>query len=130
MTASILIVDDQLELLALTGAFLPECGYTVSWAPNAADALHILESNRPVDILLTDIVMPGGMDGFELARCAKITRPDLKVVYSTGHTDLSPEQIGQTYGPLLKKPYQSSRLTAVLEFLKHQESPDCQAATR
>ena len=55
MTASILIVDDQLELLAFTGSFLAECGYTVSWAPNAADALRILESNRPVDILLTDI---------------------------------------------------------------------------
>ena len=122
MTASILIVDDQLELLALTGAFLAECGYTVSWARNAAEGLHLLESDRPVDILLTDIVMPG-MDGFELARRAKRIRPDLKVLYSTGHWELSPEQIGQTYGPLLKKPYQYSRLAAVLEFLKDQEVP-------
>ena len=123
MTASILIVDDQLELLAFTGAILAECGYTVSWAQNPAAALQLLESDRPIDILLTDIVMPGGMDGFELARRAKRTRPDLKVVYSTGHWELSPEQIGQTYGPLLKKPYQNSRLTAVLEFLKDQEVP-------
>jgi CheY-like chemotaxis protein len=123
MTASILIVDDQLELLAFTGAFLAECGYTVSWAQNAAVALQLLESNNPVDILLTDIVMPGGMDGFELARRAKGIRPDLKVVYCTGHRELSPEQIGQTYGPLLKKPYQYSRLAAVLEFLKDQEVP-------
>ena len=123
MTASILIVDDQLEILAFTGSFLAECGYTVSWAPNAAGALQILESDRPVDILLTDIVMPGGMDGFELARRAKMMRPDLKVAYSTGHRELSPEQIGHTYGPLLRKPYQNSRLTAVLEFLRHQEVP-------
>ena len=123
MTASILIVDDQLELLAFTGAFLAECGYTVSWARNAAEAMQLLKSNRPVDILLTDIVMPGEMDGFELARRAKVLRPDLKVVYSTGHRELSPEQIGQTYGPLLKKPYQYSRLAAVLEFLKVQEFP-------
>ena len=122
MTASILIVDDQLELLALTGAFLAECGYTVSWAQSPAIALQILESNRPIDILLTDIVMPGGIDGFELARRAIRTRRGLKVVYSTGHWELSPEQIGQTYGPLLKKPYQYSRLAAVLEFLKHQEA--------
>ena len=92
MTASILIVDDQLELLAFTGAFLAECGYTVSWARNAAEAMQLLESNRPIDILLTDIVMPGEMDGFELARRAKVMRPDLKVVYSTGHRELSPEQ--------------------------------------
>ena len=123
MTASILIVDDQLELLAFTGAFLAECGYTVSWARNAAEALQLIESNHPVDILLTDIVMPGEMDGFELARRAKRMRPDLKIVYSTGQWELSPEQIGQTYGPLLKKPYQYSRLAAVLEFLKHQEVP-------
>ena len=123
MTASILIVDDQLELLAFTGAFLAECGYTVSWAQNPVAALQLLESNRPIDILLTDIVMPGGMDGFELARRAKRIRRDLKVVYSTGHWELSPEQIGQTYGPLLKKPYQYSRLAAVLEFLKDQEVP-------
>lgn len=123
MTASILIVDDQLELLAFTGAFLAECGYTVSWAQNPAAALQLLESNRTIDILLTDIVMPGGMDGFELARRAKTIRHDLKVVYSTGHWELSPEQIGQTYGPLLKKPYQYSRLAAVLEFLKEQEVP-------
>ena len=77
MTASILIVDDQLELLAFTGAFLAECGYTVSWARNAAEALQLLESDHSVDILLTDIVMPGGMDGFELARRAKRIRHDL-----------------------------------------------------
>ena len=128
MTAAILIVDDQLELLAFTGAFLAECGYTVSWARNAREALQILESNRPVDILLTDIVMPGGVDGFELARRAKTIRPDLKVLYSTGHTDISPEQIGQTYGPLLKKPYQSSRLTAVLEFMQQESSISAMAA--
>ena len=121
MPTSILIVDDQLELLAFTGAFLAECGYTVSWAPNAAETLNILESNRGIDILLTDIVMPGGIDGFELARRAKSAHPDLKVVYSTGNPDLSPDQIGETFGLLLKKPYQNSRLTAVLEYMEQND---------
>jgi len=60
MPASILIVDDQLELLAFTGAFLAECGYSVSWAPNARKALAILESDRRIDILLTDIARRDG----------------------------------------------------------------------
>ena len=47
MTASILIVDDQLELLAFTGAFLAECGYTVSWARNAAEAMASLSPEEP-----------------------------------------------------------------------------------
>jgi CheY-like chemotaxis protein len=127
MPASILIVDDQLELLAFTGAFLAECGYTVSWAPNAAEALDILESKRRIDILLTDIVMPGGIDGFELARRAKSVYPDLKVVYSTGNPDLSPDQIGQTFGPLLRKPYQNSRLTAVLKYMERHETAQRQS---
>lgn len=129
MSASILIVDDQLELLAITGEFLAECGYTVSWAPNAREALTILESNRRIDILLTDIIMPGGMDGFELARRAKTVQPDLRVLYSTGKPDIVPEQIGDTFGPLLKKPYPYSRLTALLEYMEQNGVSDAQSST-
>jgi CheY-like chemotaxis protein len=111
---AVLIVDDQLELLAITGAFLAENGYTVSWAPTAVAALKLLTTHR-TDVLLTDIIMPGGIDGFELARRAKVNHPDLKIIYCTGKSNLEPEQIGHTYGPLLKKPYTQSRLLAVLE---------------
>jgi CheY-like chemotaxis protein len=111
---AVLIVDDHLELLAITGAFLAENGYTVSWAPTAAAALQLLTTHS-TDVLLTDIIMPGGIDGFELARRAKVKHPDLKVIYCTGMSNLEPEQIGHTYGPLLKKPYTHSRLLAVLK---------------
>jgi CheY-like chemotaxis protein len=110
---AVLIVDDQLELLAITGAFLAENGYTVSWAPTAAAALKLLTIHR-TDVLLTDIIMPGGIDGFELARRAMVKHPGLEVIYCTGNSNLEPEQIGHTYGPLLKKPYTQSRLLAVL----------------
>jgi CheY-like chemotaxis protein len=113
---AVLIVDDQLELLAITGAFLAENGYTVSWAPTAAAALKLLTTHR-TDVLLTDIIMPGGIDGFELARRAKMRHPDLRVIYCTGFSNLEPEQIGHTHGPLLKKPYTQSRLLAVLEYV-------------
>jgi len=114
---SILIVEDQLALLAVTGAFLADKGYRVSAASTAAGALELLET-RDVDILLTDIVLPGEMNGFELARQARALRPDLKVIYCTGESELGPEQIGQSYGPLLKKPYTNGHLIALLEYVQ------------
>ena len=117
MTAAILIVDDQLELLAFTGAFLAEHGYTVSWAATAASALKLLETHT-FDVLITDIVLPNEIDGFELARRAKMRHPELEVVYCTGKSDLDAHTIGETYGPLLKKPYTNSRLLAVLRHIE------------
>jgi two-component system NtrC family sensor kinase len=116
MTA-ILIVEDQLALLAVTGAFLAEKGYGVSAAPTAASALTLLET-RKIDVLLTDIVLPGEMNGFELARRARAIKPDLKVIYCTGDSELEPEQIGDAFGPLLKKPYANRDLTALLEYVQ------------
>ena len=120
---SILVVEDQLALLAVTGAFLAENGYAVSRAPTVASALKVLET-RPIDILLTDIVMPGEINGFELARRARLINPRLKVIYCTGESDLDPEQIGHTFGPLLNKPYANSRLMALLEHVQ-----GCSAST-
>src|SRR4051794_41513772 len=116
MTA-ILVVEDQLELLALTAVFLVEKGYSVSSASRPARALKLLES-KPIDILLTDIVMPGAINGFQLARRAKIIRPGLKVIYCSGKSDFQAEQIGHTFGPLLKKPYANSRLVAMLQHVQ------------
>jgi len=114
---SILIVEDQLALLAVTGAFLADKGYKVSGVPTASSALKLLETGN-VDILLTDIVLPGEMNGFELARRARALRPDLKVIYCTGESELGAEQIGEAFGPLLTKPYTNGRLMALLEYVQ------------
>ena len=116
MTA-ILIVEDQLALLAVTGAFLADKGYLVSAASTAASALALLET-RKIDVLLTDILLPGEMNGFELARRARALRPDLKVIYCTGESELGPGQIGQSYPPLLKKPYTNGHLMSLLEYVQ------------
>jgi CheY-like chemotaxis protein len=114
---SILIVEDQLALLAVTGAFLADKGYVVSAVPTAAGALKLLET-RNIDVLLTDIVLPGEMNGFELARRARAINPDVKVIYCTGESELGPEQIGDAFGPLLTKPYTNGRLIALLEYVQ------------
>jgi len=62
--------------------------------------------------------LPGEMNGFELARRARALHPDLKVIYCTAESELGPEQIGQSYGPLLRKPYINGHLMALLEYVQ------------
>ena len=67
---TILVVDDDEDVLALARTFLEDRGYNVLHAPNASEGLRILQGSK-VDLLFTYIVMPGEMDGFELAEQAR-----------------------------------------------------------
>lgn len=79
----ILLVDDELELLDITKNQLLDLSYEVVAASNAEDALIILSNNRDIDLLLTDIIMPGGMLGTELAAVAQRDNPSLKVLLTS-----------------------------------------------
>jgi CheY-like chemotaxis protein len=81
----ILVVEDDDELRDYSTEILGELGYTVLRAANAAEARRLLETHR-VDLLFTDIVMPGGMNGRELAEQATQRWPALKVLFTTGYT--------------------------------------------
>jgi PAS domain S-box-containing protein len=83
---SILLVEDDDALRAYGVELLNDLGYIVLAAANAADALEIIERGHKVDLLFTDIVMPGGMNGRELANEAARRRPGLKVLFTTGYT--------------------------------------------
>jgi PAS domain S-box-containing protein len=82
----ILVVEDDDPLRAYTVEMLTELGYGVLQAPNGAAALEMLEQNTKIDLLFTDIVMPGGMNGRQLADKAVRRRPGLKVLFTTGYT--------------------------------------------
>ena len=84
-TESILVVEDDEELRAYTTETLRELGYFVLEAANGAEALESLE-RRPVDLLFTDVVMPGGVNGRQLADEARRRWPRLKVLFTTGYT--------------------------------------------
>ena len=58
------------------------------------------------------------MNGFEVARRARAINPDLKVIYCTANTELEPEEIGDAFGPLLKKPFTNGSLIALLEYVQ------------
>jgi CheY-like chemotaxis protein len=83
---TILVVEDDGDLRDYAKQILEELGYRVLEASNGAAALDILDQERAVDLLLTDVVMPGGMNGRQLADHALRQRSDLKVLFMTGYT--------------------------------------------
>jgi signal transduction histidine kinase/ActR/RegA family two-component response regulator len=104
---TILVVEDNAKLRRVVERQLTELGYKVREADCALPALDILSSTDPVDLLFTDIVMPGTMDGLELAYQAARQRPDLRVLLTSGFP--SGQRSGQRMAGcpfrLLGKPY-------------------------
>jgi CheY-like chemotaxis protein len=84
-SASLLVVDDEAGVRAVLSDALAERGHTVSQADSAASALEMIRADKPVDALVTDLAMPGGMDGLGLIREARRRRPGLPAVLVTGH---------------------------------------------
>ena len=83
---TILVVEDDEEVMRLATDVLREAGYRVLSARDGAGALRLLERNPEIALLFTDVVLPGGMNGRELANEALKQRPALKVVYATGYS--------------------------------------------
>jgi CheY-like chemotaxis protein len=104
------VVDDDEDVLALARAYLEDQGYNVLHAPNGAEGLRIVQSSD-VDLLFTDIVMPGDMDGFELAEQARQARPGLRVLYTSGFFKELPRRgAAPPDGAMLPKPWRLSHL--------------------
>ena len=115
---TILLVEDDSRVRRVAVARLLEAGYQVLEAANGAEALAALESNPEVALLFTDIVMPGGMTGDELAREARQRRPALKVLFTSGYAE--PSLAGREFsdtGSWLKKPYTARELAIRLREL-------------
>ncbi|WP_424628308.1 ATP-binding protein [Bradyrhizobium sp. SYSU BS000235] len=83
----ILLVDDNEDLLDVTSTMLTGLGYQVSSARNGAEALEILHSGQEFELLLSDIVMPNGISGVELAREARLLREDIKILLTSGYAE-------------------------------------------
>ena len=103
--AAVLVVDDDADVLEALAAALAAMGHAVESAPSGLAALGVLDKVRDIDLLLTDVVMPG-LHGFNLARMAVIRKPDLRVLYFTGNAemDLVKKDSGPKYGKILHKP--------------------------
>lgn len=113
-TETLLVVDDEEALLNLAKALLEGMGYSVYTAANGKQALEMLHQDCHVDLLFTDVVMPGGINGYQLAEQAVASFPKLKVLFTSGYTG---KIVGDTQAPdegitlnLLSKPYSRSGL--------------------
>jgi len=108
---TVLLVEDAPSVRQAVERLLRELGYNVLAAAGPAEALGFLESGGPVDLLFTDIVLPGALGGDELAIVARQLRPGIRVLYTTGYSELKPAELDD--GPpaeLILKPYTSSEL--------------------
>ena len=85
--AVVLLVEDELALRMVIVEMLSDLGYTVLEAGNSQSGLQIVESSARIDLLLTDVGLPGGMNGRQLADAARKRRPDLKVLFLTGYAE-------------------------------------------
>ncbi len=85
-TETILVAEDESAVRTLVCEMLTQFGYTVLHAPDGRQALRVLEEHRPIDVLLTDVIMPV-MGGPELAERARSLTPGVKVIYMSGYTD-------------------------------------------
>ncbi|HTJ63317.1 MAG TPA: ATP-binding protein [Alphaproteobacteria bacterium] len=111
---TILVVEDHDDLRGYSAGALREMGYQVLEAPDAARAAAILKADAKIDLLFTDVVLPGGMNGRQLAEQAVADRPALKVLYATGYTRNAIIHNGQLDAgvQLLGKPFTYGELAA------------------
>jgi CheY-like chemotaxis protein len=84
---TVLVVDDEPSVRMLIGDTLAELGYTGIEAADAAAGLKILQSDTKIDLLITDVGLPGGMNGKQMADAARVKRPNLKVLFITGYAE-------------------------------------------
>lgn len=83
----VLVIDDEPTIRMLLAEVLVEAGYAVMEAPDGPAGLRILESSARIDLLITDVGLPGGMNGRQVADAARVTRPDLKILFITGYAE-------------------------------------------
>jgi signal transduction histidine kinase/CheY-like chemotaxis protein len=108
---TVLVVEDQREIRDLIETWLTEFGYRIITAPDGVTAQKLLEAGEPIDLLLTDIVMPNGVSGLELAQTARRLRPDLRSVVVSGYSRQNMLPNGYEDGfVFLEKPFRQTEL--------------------
>jgi DNA-binding response OmpR family regulator len=103
---TVLIVEDELLLRMGVADYLRGCGYRVVEADNGDEAVSVLESDARIDVVFTDITMPGTLNGFGLAQWVRRKRPEVRVILTSGISRTAQEVRDLcAHGSLVAKPY-------------------------
>jgi PAS domain S-box-containing protein len=111
---TVLLVEDNPEVAVASTSFFEQLGYSVRWASDASAALNEIDRDG-IDIVCSDVIMPGKMDGIGLAKTIRQKKPEMPILLMTGYSAAASEVAGQF--PILRKPYQLHELSHELQKL-------------
>jgi CheY-like chemotaxis protein len=115
---TILVVEDEVLLREIECSILESCGYRVLEAESSSKALDVWnQQGEKIDLLLTDMVLPPGISGLDLAKRLRDRQPRLKVIFTTGKVDhrLDDETLERMNARFLQKPYQHNDLVQLVD---------------
>ncbi len=114
----ILVVEDQEAVRMVACGFLEDFGYEIVEAGNGFEALSKLQEHMDVDLMFSDVVMPGGMNGFDLAQAARSLKPELKIVHTSGYPKgamVHQDEPRFREGFIIMKPYRREDLQKIIK---------------
>jgi CheY-like chemotaxis protein len=117
----ILVVEDNSEVLKLTSAMVANLGYDVLEASDGDSAIEIIKERGDIDMLLTDVMLPGKLNGPGLAKQALLIRPNLKILFNSGYAEQAIFQTGvlEVGAQIISKPFRKQQLAnKIFEILK------------
>ena len=124
---TVLLVEDNAEVAEVGKAYFEELGYMVKQATSAQAGLDLVESDRDIDVVFSDILMPGGMNGLELADAIRRRFPHIVVLLTTGYSSSAQDAVRQGFA-VLQKPYDLAALDRALREAQRAEAPAPQPA--
>jgi len=128
---TILVVEDEAVLRQMARTILEDCGYRVMEAASGIEALKVWERYREaIDLVLTDMVMPEGMSGMDLAHRLHASKPQVRIVFASGYSmdEIDSSSLRKAHAVFLQKPYTHVTLAqAVRDCLDRQSAPAARA---
>ncbi|MDT9600291.1 GAF domain-containing protein [Sphingosinicella rhizophila] len=123
----VLVIDDEPTIRMLVGEVLAEAGYAAIEAADGPTGLQILKSDARIDLLITDVGLPGGLNGRQVADAARVARPDLKILFITGYAENQVVRNGRLDPgmSLITKPFQMEDLARKIKEAMEEEPQKC-----